>query len=146
MSFTEFYKVNGASLVDQPDIELVLGAGALTGDISGSLKSIFGFTDEWYEQFFHGYEGLDGFSIVPILLHPKSRGRVTLRSSNPLYWPILEANYYENEEDLKTMVQGIRKVRISSKRINLKLKTNNLFIAYDQTFFLKYRENYSIIF
>lgn len=98
------------SNAEAPDIELILGLGSLTGDISGSMRTIFGFSDDWYEKVFRGYEGRDAFSIVPILLHPKSRGRVTLRNGNPLYWPVLEANYYDVEDDLKTMVRGIRKV------------------------------------
>lgn len=95
---------------DVPDIELVLGLGALTGDSSGSLRSLFGLTDEFYQRVFKDYDGFDAFSIVPILLQPKSRGRVQLRSSNPFHWPAIEANYFQEEDDLDTMVRGIKEV------------------------------------
>lgn len=112
-----------------PDIELVLGIGSLTGDASGSLRSIYGISDEWYETVFHDYKGHDAFSIVPILLHPKSRGRVKLRSANPLYWPILEANYYDDEDDLETMIRGIKKVRKSHGKLNhFNILKNSLFV------------------
>lgn len=103
---------NVDTIEDIPDIELVLGLGALTGDTSGSLRSLFGVTDEFYQRVFKDYEGTDAFSIVPILLQPKSRGRVQLRSSNPFHWPIIEANYFQEEDDLDTMVRGIKEVSI----------------------------------
>lgn len=93
-----------------PDIELVLGISALTGDISGSYRGLLGLTNEFYKEVFTAYEGYDAFSIVPVLLQPKSRGRVTLKSPDPFDRPIFETNYYDQEDDLKTMVRGIRKV------------------------------------
>lgn len=95
---------------DVPDIELVLGISALTGDISGSYRGLLGLTDEFYKEVFSGYEGFDAFSIVPVLLQPKSRGRVTLKSCDPHDQPIFDINYYDHEDDLKTMVRGIKKV------------------------------------
>lgn len=96
--------------IDAPDIELVLGISALTGDISGSYRGLLGLTDEFYKEVFDAYQGFDAFSIVPILLQPKSRGRISLRSSDPFDRAIFEINYYDHEEDLRTMVRGIRKV------------------------------------
>ncbi|XP_049281057.1 glucose dehydrogenase [FAD, quinone]-like isoform X4 [Anopheles funestus] len=41
-------------------------------------------------------------------LNPKSRGRVRLASAKPRDHPIIEANYFENNDDLTVLVQGIR--------------------------------------
>lgn len=95
---------------DYPDIELVLGIGSLTGDISGGMRALLGLSDDFERQVFSAYRGLDAFSIVPILMRPESRGRVSLRSADPLEPPLLEANYYERQEDLETMVRGIKTV------------------------------------
>lgn len=100
-----------------PDIELVLGISALTGDTSGSYRGLLGLSDEFYRDVFSDYIGLDAFSIVPVLLHPKSRGRVTLKSSDPLDPPIFDINYYDHEHDLRTMVRGIKSVSITSSII-----------------------------
>lgn len=109
---------------DVPDIELVLGLGALTGDTSGSLRSLFGVTDEFYQRVFKDYEGQDAFSIVPVLLQPKSKGRVQLRSTNPFDWPIIEANYFQEEDDLDTMVRGIKEaIKLASSRPFKKFNT-----------------------
>jgi choline dehydrogenase len=52
-----------------------------------------------------------GFSIVPCLVHPQSRGNVSLRSSSPQDSPKIQMNYFEKEEDLQLLVEGIKIAR-----------------------------------
>ncbi|OXU20529.1 hypothetical protein TSAR_005556 [Trichomalopsis sarcophagae] len=121
----------GPSSANYPDIELVLGIGALTGDVSGSLRSLFGFSDDFERRVFSHYKGLDAFSIVPILMRPKSRGRVSLRSANPMEPPILEANYYERSEDLDTIVRGIKAaIKVASSRAFKRFNATLLPVAF----------------
>jgi choline dehydrogenase-like flavoprotein len=49
-----------------------------------------------------------GFSIPCNLLHPKSRGRVRLRSRNPDDNPVIEAGYFSHPDDMKTLIEAIR--------------------------------------
>ena len=51
----------------------------------------------------------DGFSIIPTLLLPKSRGTVSLKSNNPFDAPIIQPNFLSNEDDLQTLIKGGRK-------------------------------------
>ncbi|KYM82658.1 Glucose dehydrogenase [acceptor] [Atta colombica] len=99
---------NKLSENDFPDVELVLGASSLAGDVSGSYRSLLGLTEEFYMEVYGDYKGFDSFMIVPVLLQPKSRGRLTLRSSDPGDSPIVDINYYGHEDDLNTMVQAIK--------------------------------------
>jgi choline dehydrogenase-like flavoprotein len=46
--------------------------------------------------------------MVPYILHPKSRGRLTLSSTNPLDHPILYHNYFTEPEDMDIIVKGIK--------------------------------------
>lgn len=48
----------------------------------------------------------DGFTILPSLLHPKSRGTVTLSSADPKDTPRIDPNFFSESEDLETMVKG----------------------------------------
>ncbi|XP_044581263.1 glucose dehydrogenase [FAD, quinone]-like [Cotesia glomerata] len=98
-----------SSKIEEPDIELVFGIGSMAGDLSGTLRRIFSLPYSWYREVFGDFIGRDGFSIVPVLLYPKSRGSVTLQSKNPFDPPIFNPNYFENEQDLKTLVRGIKK-------------------------------------
>jgi len=97
----------------------VLGASSLAGDVSGSYRSLLGLTEEFYMEVYGDYKGFDSFMIVPVLLQPKSRGKLTLRSSDPGDSPIVDINYYGHEDDLNTMVQAIKIVSRDSLRINI---------------------------
>lgn len=46
--------------------------------------------------------------IFPAVLHPKSRGYITLGSSDPTDPPKIFANYLDEETDIKTLVEGIK--------------------------------------
>jgi len=50
----------------------------------------------------------DGMTILPTLLHPKSRGYVGLSSNNPLAAPIIQPNFFQVKEDLDQMVEGCK--------------------------------------
>lgn len=50
----------------------------------------------------------EGFTIIPYLLHPKSRGRIRLRSRDVKIPPVIESNYFTHPYDVKTMIKAIR--------------------------------------
>ncbi len=59
------------------------------------------------------YTGEDGvdFYITVSLMRPKDRGFVALRSNDPLEHPIIQPNYFEETEDMQTLLKGVRLVR-----------------------------------
>lgn len=62
----------------------------------------------------HGRKGMrpfDGFSIDMIALHPESRGRVSLRSPDPLAPPRIEPNHLSMPGDLATLREAVRIAR-----------------------------------
>lgn len=95
---------------NHPDMELVFGPGAFTGDSGGSLRECFNMNQTFYEQVYKPFEERDAFNVVPVLLRPKSRGYVRLRSKNPFHWPLMYPNYFKDKRDLHTMVEGIKMV------------------------------------
>jgi choline dehydrogenase len=48
-----------------------------------------------------------GFTLGPVLLYPKSKGCVTLRSNNHSVAPIIQPNYLAEVDDLQALVRGI---------------------------------------
>ena len=48
----------------------------------------------------------DGFTILPTLLHPKSRGTVHINSPDAINAPIIQPNFLSEEEDLAQLVHG----------------------------------------
>jgi choline dehydrogenase len=49
-----------------------------------------------------------GYSIGAILLQPGSRGRITLRSADPLARPVIEPGYLADPGDLEALIGGVR--------------------------------------
>jgi choline dehydrogenase len=61
----------------------------------------------------HGAEEFDGdaMTIAPVLVSPKSRGQVWLRSADPLAKPRILTNSLSDPDDLASMVAGMRMAR-----------------------------------
>lgn len=51
---------------------------------------------------------VSGVNIFPVLLHPKSKGYIKLRSKNPLEDPIIQPNYLSEKEDVRKMVAAMK--------------------------------------
>lgn len=51
----------------------------------------------------------DGFSILPTLLRPESRGEVRLKSANPAVAPLIAPNFLSADADLQQLIRGGRK-------------------------------------
>ena len=49
-----------------------------------------------------------GFTLIASVIHPKSRGRITLNSRYVEDPPVIEPNYFSHPEDVKTLIAGIR--------------------------------------
>lgn len=49
-----------------------------------------------------------GFTMMPYLMHPASRGAVTAISADISVQPHIETNYFQAESDLKAVVSGMR--------------------------------------
>jgi choline dehydrogenase len=61
----------------------------------------------------HGFQKIKdhAFTLGPTLIRPHSRGRLTLRSSNPLDAPLIRAGYFSDPRDLPVMVEGVKLAR-----------------------------------
>nr|XP_023011604.1 glucose dehydrogenase [FAD, quinone]-like [Leptinotarsa decemlineata] len=99
---------------DYPDIELLLNSiGSLQFDLGIISRPELRIKKEVYKEFFQPLEGKPSFSILPVLLHPKSKGYLKLRSANPFDPPLLYGNFYTDPEnhDLRTMISAIRNIQ-----------------------------------
>ncbi|GHB85313.1 GMC family oxidoreductase [Persicitalea jodogahamensis] len=50
-----------------------------------------------------------GYMVMPILLKPKSRGYVSLKSANAADAPRIQPNFFSEEDDLKMLLAGTKK-------------------------------------
>lgn len=54
------------------------------------------------------YEQQRGFTVLPILLHPKSVGDIRLASGNPFDLPLIDPRYLEHSYDVKTLAKAAK--------------------------------------
>lgn len=101
---TGFLKTGGADLA-VPDVQFFTRSTAL-------------FADVWFPGLRQPY--IDGFAISPVLLHPRSRGRLSLRSADPRDKPRILQNFFVEEADLRTLREGVRIARELAGRAPLK--------------------------
>ena len=52
-----------------------------------------------------------GYTIGIVLLHPASKGSISLRSANPADPPRIQANYLTSENDIKVLIEGLKRCR-----------------------------------
>jgi choline dehydrogenase len=52
-----------------------------------------------------------GYSSNVSLMHPKSKGTITIRDADPASPPVIDPNFLSEEQDLDAMVQGIKVAR-----------------------------------
>ncbi|XP_059610329.1 glucose dehydrogenase [FAD, quinone] [Phlebotomus argentipes] len=104
-----FVKVPNSTLPDDyPDIEIVLGTGGLNNDDSRAIGHLLGIPEQFYRKTYGPILGKHSFSLVPVSMKSRSRGRITLRSKNPFHWPKMVHNYNQDPEDVRTLVEGIK--------------------------------------
>lgn len=94
---------------EQPDIEIISVGLGPQADFGYGVRAE-GLKDEIYEKWLKPLENYENFTILLAisLLHPKSTGKLELRSSNPLDSPKLFANFFKEPEDLETILKGIK--------------------------------------
>nr|MBP9057476.1 glucose-methanol-choline oxidoreductase [Polaromonas sp.] len=52
-----------------------------------------------------------GYSCHVCLMRPKSRGRLTLASNNPLSAPLIDPNFLADKDDMQRLVKGFKQMR-----------------------------------
>lgn len=67
-----------------------------------------GYRDDFIQQFLMANSQAQTLQVLVTLLNPKSRGSVRLRSKNPHIRPIIDSGYLRAEEDVQTMISGLR--------------------------------------
>ncbi|PSN46809.1 Glucose dehydrogenase [FAD, quinone] [Blattella germanica] len=71
------------------------------------LYKSFGFNEHYNNAYLKPAEGKHSWTLIPLIVRPKSRGRVYLKSSNPFDKPAIYHDFYEHPEDIKTQIRAI---------------------------------------
>lgn len=93
---------------DFPDIEFHFVSGSTNSDGGSQLRKIHGITEKFYSKVFGPINNMDVWSIIPMLLRPRSTGHIKLRSGNPFDYPYIYPNYFKDDFDMKTLIEGVK--------------------------------------
>lgn len=93
---------------DWPDMEFMLTSTSTISDGGTAAKTAHGLTQEFYDEFLGDITNRDAFGIFPMILRPKSRGYIKLRSKNPLQYPLLYHNYLTHPDDVRVLREGVK--------------------------------------
>lgn len=93
---------------DWPDIEFMLTSASTNSDGGTNIKTAHGLSDEFYKEMFEDINNKDVFGVFPMMLRPKSRGMIKLKSRNPLEYPLLYHNYLTHPDDVGVLREGYK--------------------------------------
>lgn len=99
---------NPADLYGYPDLEYLQLGGSVNSD--PIFKINFGIRDEIYNEMFAHHSVENSFMVFPMVMRPKSRGRIKLQSNNPFDHPIIIPNYFSDPYDIDIAIRGIRRL------------------------------------
>lgn len=114
-----------ADPADYPDLELLQLGSSI--NVDPLFKLNFGIRDDIYDEMFASLgDDANTFMVFPMVLRPKSRGRIKLQSRNPFDHPLILPNYFSDPYDVELSIRGIRRMidlldTKAFRRINAKL-------------------------
>nr|XP_018901686.1 PREDICTED: glucose dehydrogenase [FAD, quinone]-like [Bemisia tabaci] len=93
---------------DWPDIEFMLTSSSTVSDGGTQCKKAHGLRQDFYDEYLGDITNRDVFGVFPMILRPKSRGYLKLRSKNPLQYPLLYHNYLTDPDDVRVLREGVK--------------------------------------
>lgn len=77
-----------------------------------NYRKTLGITDQMYNTVWKPLEGIQSYTILPMLMHPKSIGHLELKSKNPYNHPRFYGNYLSDPDniDIKTLIVAIKEI------------------------------------
>lgn len=89
-----------------PNIELLFVSSSFAS--IDQVRRTYGISDNFWKKTYSKYESTYTWTIYPMILRPKSKGKILLRSTNIYDKPKIYPNYLANKEDVKVLIAGIR--------------------------------------
>ena len=91
-----------------PDVEIMQALTTLAFDTTPGNRLAFRVTQEVYDSYFVPLRQTRSFQYLPMLMQPRTKGKLRLKSDNPFNHPIFDYNYFEDDRDLEALVYGIK--------------------------------------
>lgn len=94
----------------QPDLQFMVLPVGIASDRGSYLRKSLSIKDEvWYNYFSNNFDKHTA-TILPIVLHPESRGDVLISSKDPRKPPTINPRYLSSKKDRETLIKGLQLV------------------------------------
>ncbi|KAI4492831.1 hypothetical protein M0804_002622 [Polistes exclamans] len=90
-----------------PDLQFIFFPTGLNS-FNKYLNKVVGIKDIVYNTVYKQLKNIENWTILPLLLKPKSSGWIRLKSRDPLIHPDINPNYFAHKEDLDVLIDGIQ--------------------------------------
>nr|XP_045594084.1 glucose dehydrogenase [FAD, quinone]-like isoform X2 [Procambarus clarkii] len=91
-----------------PDVQLLFIGATIAYDKGTLNPALWGFDTKMYHEYLGEIYGRDGFCIRPMIVLPKSRGTITLRSADVYEHPDIDPQLLSHPDDVRTLVEGVK--------------------------------------
>ena len=75
------------------------------------FRHVLKLTDNVWNRLYGKHPFTQGIGLAPTLLRPKSRGSVTLGGPSIHDPPVIDANFLDHPDDLRTLVEGLKFIK-----------------------------------
>lgn len=99
------------SFYKRPKLEIMVLPVGVSSDGGTHFYKSLNINDTIWSSYFQHLIGKQVASIAPLLLHPKSKGTVRLRSSNLYDLPVIDPKYLSEKEDVELLIEGINLIK-----------------------------------
>ncbi|XP_008484816.2 glucose dehydrogenase [FAD, quinone]-like [Diaphorina citri] len=93
-----------------PDTEYLFTIGSFNSDAGRILRKSMNIRKDVYDSIYGNINNRESWSIIPVVLRPKTRGSIKLKSKNPFKYPKLYYDFFQYEEDADVMLEAIKNV------------------------------------
>lgn len=91
-----------------PDIQYHFLPSSVNSDGGESIWKVLNLKESVFNAVYKPLVKAETWSLLPLLLRPKSTGWVRLYSRSPFHQPLLIPNYFAHREDVQVLIEGIK--------------------------------------
>lgn len=101
--------------IKYPDIQFHFYLFKKQDEDTRFILNLFGYIDEIVDSICNANKEAEIVLVLVTLLNPKSKGKIELRSTDPFDTPKIFPNYLTEQDDIDTVLRGIRILRKMTK-------------------------------